>query len=257
MIKDKNKSIGFIDFLNNEFQGQKSKPVVAQIIEKKVAQKIEKVVAKKIIIPKKSAIKKTESAFAKKSDVRNRLANASKLIKTMEVFLDGKTEKMEVGYETFQGWDHIYENMKINIGKDVESLVMLKMKNKKRSKKNFFIALNQRLEYAPQGNILNYSVMVMSVLMISFFSTAIFPNFTNKSILAIDSAFEYPISKIVKMQKIADEANGITTDKNSEVAPEVTKEQLAEYIKKNFDRIKNNQTVPVEDITGQVAGVEE
>lgn len=250
MIKDKNKSTGFIDFLNNEFQGQKSKPVVAQILEKKV-------VAKKIIIPKKSAIKKTENVFAKKSDVRNRLANASKLIKTMEVFLDGKTEKMEVGYETFQGWDHIYENMKINIGKDVEGLIKLKMKNKKTAKKGFVIALSQKLEYAPQGNILNYSVMVMSVLMISFFSTAIFPNFTNKSISAIDSVFEYPINKIVKMQRIADEANEATAVKKSGVTPEVTREQLAEYIKRNFDRIKNNQTVPVEDITGQVAGAEE
>ncbi|MBU4216987.1 hypothetical protein L6270_04115 [Candidatus Parcubacteria bacterium] len=252
MIKDKNKSTAFIDFLNNEFQSQKSKPVVAKVLPKQTIKKIEKALAKKVETSKKSVVKKAENVFGKKSNVKNRLANASKLIKTMEVFLDGKNTEMQVDYVTFEGWDEIYKNMKVNIHKDVEDLIRKKTHNKKR--KTFSILIKEKLEYVPQGNVLNYSVMVMSVLMISFFSTAIFPNFTNKSISKIDSMFEYPINKIVKMQNIVDETEGIMTAKKTEV---VTKEQLAEYIKKNFDKIRNNQTVPVEDITGQVAGVEE
>jgi len=249
MIKNTNKATGFVDFLNNEFKNQKIKPIAPQIIEKKNVKKV----ATKIKLPKNAIIKKTENAFAKKSDVKNRLANASKLIKTMEVFLDGKSDDMSVGYESLLGWDSVYENMRVNIAKDVESLVQLKMKNKKAAKKSFFVALNQRLEYAPQGNVLNYSVMVMSVLMISFFSTMIFPNFTSKSISAVDSLFNYPIAKISAMNAIGQETKFMPV----ETKPEVTREQLAAYIKKNFDKIRNNQTVPIEDITGIVAGVEE
>jgi len=252
MIKDKNKSTGFVDFLNKEFRNKKSVPVVAQVVKKQEAKKVKRTVLEKAEIVQNKKSKKVENAFAKKSNVKNRLANASKLIKTMEVFLDGKSEEMNVNYETFQGWDEIYRDMKINIQKDVDDLIQ-KRRNQK-TKKTFFAILDQKLEYAPQGNFLNYSVVVMSVLMLSFFSTVIFPDFANKSISKIDSLFVYPINKIVKMQNMSmEEDAGVAAVEK----PQVTKAQLAEYIKKNFDRIKNNQTVPVEDITGQVAGVEE
>ena len=70
----------------------------------------------------------------------------------------------------------------------------------------------------------------------------------------MDSIFHYPINKIVQLTTISNESDQMIPQKNSNM---VTREQLAEYIKKNSNKTINNQTVPVEDIAGQVAGVEE
>lgn len=256
MTKKQTQDKKFIEFLNDEFKNKKSKQIISQVAKKKESKKIEKI--EKISAKKKEKVlkgvvgKKNENVFGKKSGVKNRLANASKLIKTMEVFLDGKSEGVNVSYETIQGWDNIYRNMKINIAKDVDSL--LKLKKNKKVKKTFVAILNQKLEYAPKGNILNYSVIVMSVFMLSFFSTAIFPNFTNRSIMAIDSLFEYPIKKITEMNNVPDRTKNVADEKKLET---ITREQLSEYIKNNSNKIENNQTVSAEDIAGRVAGVEE
>lgn len=229
----------FIDFLNKEFSNETIKPKLPKAIKTKT-------LTKKVSTAKKITAKKIS---LNTPSTKNRLANASKLIKTMEVFLDN--EEMVVDDKVVKEWANVYDNMKINIMKDVEDLIRAR---KKETKKNdFFMILERKIEYAPQGNILHYSLAIVSLIIISFFTATTFPSFTNKSINTMDSVFGKPINKIIQ-------ARALPINKTDEIKkdiPTITKEQLAEYIKNNSTKIINNTNIQIEDIIGKVAGVEE
>jgi len=252
------KKTNFIDFLNTEFSSKVEE--ATSIIRKDNVQNLQKnkTTAKVVKVGKVSKIeksaKKENGVFGGKSnlDAKNRLTKASKLIKTMEVFLNDEKTDMTIDDMVIKEWAYVYDDMRLNIARDIEDLLRTKKRSVK--KKSYYALIEEKLEYASRGNVLNYSVAIISMLVLSFFSTAVFPELTNKSVAILDSFFTRPISSITQIKSIPADKSFVEIKQQS---VSVSREQLAEYIKKNSDKIKNDINVKVEDIIGRVAGVEE
>lgn len=234
------KNINFIDFLNNEFCGKKTKKV---ILKSSTSSKI----------ASKGCVKEIKNPLIKKSsnNIKSRLSNASKLIKVMEVFLDDEKDKTTADSKIIEEWMGTYDDTKFSINKDVE--LLLRARNKDVKKRAIFLMFNKKIEY-PSENVLNYSVVVAFLIALSFFLATVFPGFTNKSIALIDSLFINSDSRATQIQNISAENNFIDSKKTPAV---INKDQLAEYIKNNSNNLKGTSNIPIEDIVGDVAGIEE
>ena len=234
----------FISFLKTEFKAIK-------------VEKIEEVIkTPKAKTTKKVIVKKSEQKAGAPTQPRPRLSElafASKLSKSVEVFLDNEEKGGDVFRNSFSNdWAKEYSKKQADLLKEAQNIISARPRTKKESVNYLVVFEDARVRW---------TAIALLLLNISVYSVLFCPTTTKLLIASIQNPINRTVNKVAKLFIINPQGDGFVTDTAVIDSPRkktvVDKKLFSNYIKNNSDSIKEDQAVTEEDLNGQVAGVSE
>jgi len=231
----------FISFLKAEFSANNlSKSVEMQkAVKARVTTK--KTETKKVSVPTPTKPRLSELAFA------------SKLSKTVEIFLDDEQKGEDIFRESFASdWNKEFGKKHADLLKEAEAIIAAKPRMKNEPTSYLVVFEDARVRW---------TAITLLLLNISVYSVLFCPNTTKLLIASIQNPIHRTVERVAKLFIINPHNNGFVTETavvdNLIKKNVVDKKLFSNYIKNNNKNIKENQSVTEEDLNGQVAGVSE
>lgn len=251
VIETMGEASGFVDFLKKEFTAtakQGARRSVSHFAEERNVSGARKKNSQKILPSK--------GTYSAKNKVSSELAFASKLTKTVEVFLKDENSGKKAFRNTFSAdWEKEYDNRQAELLKSARDLILPKKRKAEERK-------SQLYEYFKvlEDSKVRWTAVVLLLLNISIYVTLFHPGPAKLIVASLERPIKESIIRLASSLKYSDHQDGAVTERAvADNSPKrvLDKNRLSDFIKKNSGSIKEDMVVTEEDLNGQVAGVSE